>query len=60
MKRKIEVSTPHLTITAVLNTRKALTRDEVERARDHLADSLMRAAADVTYMQTPINRVKVK
>lgn len=59
MKRKIVVSTPEVTITAVINVTE-LTLGEVERVRDNLADSLMMAASGLTYRPTPLSRVKVK
>lgn len=59
MKRKIVVKTPHVTITAVLNSDKHLTRGEVEKARDALADMLMHTASGVMYMPTPISKIRV-
>lgn len=63
MKRTIRITTDAVTITATINTGARggpLTRDEVERARDELADALMHAASTVRYWPTPLNRVRVK
>jgi chloramphenicol 3-O-phosphotransferase len=60
MKRRIEVRTEHLTIVATLDVGKALSRDEVESARDDLADRLIMAAHDVLYAGVPINRVRCR
>lgn len=62
MKRTIEVRTGAITITATIDSSKrarTLTRDEVEEARDGLADDLMRAATHVRFFEVPLNRVKV-
>lgn len=59
MKRRIQVSTPSLKITATIDT-FALTRDEVESVRDSLADDLMRVASTLKWCGAPLNKVKVK
>jgi hypothetical protein len=61
MKRKIELITSHIRVTATIdNKRRALTRDEVERVRDELADDLMRAVSRVQWLGAPLSRVQVK
>lgn len=60
MKRKIDVAAYGLRITAVLDSGNRLTRDEVERVRDELADRLQEAASDLRYFPTPRNRVQVR
>jgi hypothetical protein len=60
MKRKIVVSTEHVTITAVLHSQKNLMREEIEAARDGLADDLMKAATNIRFMSTALSRVKVR
>lgn len=60
MKRKIEVRTPSISITATITTTNTLTRGEVESVRDDLADRLLEAAACVRYLGVPRNRVRVK
>ncbi len=62
MKRKIEVSTPEVKITAkiTVNGDRHLSRDEVEEIRDQLADRLQEAAAGLRYLGTPRNRVLVR
>lgn len=64
MKRSIEVRTGALRITATIDSGKirngALTRDEVERMRDELADRLQDAASGLIYDQVPRNRVLVR
>lgn len=61
MKRKVEVISDGIRITAVIDSnQKYLTRREVERARNHLADQLLVAAANVTYFKVPLSRVQVR
>jgi predicted NBD/HSP70 family sugar kinase len=61
MKRSIHVDAGGIRITATINSgNHRLTRDEVEAARDELADQLMRVASQVRYFDTPLSRVKVK
>jgi len=61
MKRKIVVTTPEISIVAVIRSNGcALMRDEVERIRDQLADRLQEAVADLVYLKTPRNRVTVR
>lgn len=59
MKRKIEVEAGAVRITARINSRY-MTRAEVERVRDTLADRLQEAAAELPYFRVPRNRVKVR
>jgi hypothetical protein len=61
MKRKIEVDAGAVRITAVIDSaHRYLTRDEVERVRDQLADRLQEAASGLVYFETPRNRVAVR
>lgn len=65
MKRSIEIRTNDdrgsISISAVIDTKNyPLSRDEVERVRDQLADDLMRAVGNVPYMGVPLSRVKVR
>lgn len=61
MKRKIELNAGRVRIVATLNTDGlGLTREEVERVRDDLADALQEAPARVRYLGIARSRVKVK
>lgn len=61
MKRKIEVQADGIRITAVIDSGSTrLSREEVEKARNDLADRLQTAAANVRYFNTPLNRVQVR
>lgn len=61
MKRKIQVKAGRVRITATINTDgRDLTRREVERVRDALADRLQDAASDLLYIGVPRNRVQVQ
>lgn len=61
MKRRIEVNAGNIRITATINSNgEHLTRDEVERVRDELADRLQAAAAALPYMGVSRNRVSVR
>jgi hypothetical protein len=61
MKRKVEVITSMVRISALINTKdEFMTRDEVEHLRDDLADKLQYVVSDLRYAHTPINRVIVR
>ena len=62
MKRCITVAADGLVIRATINTKGLLhlTRGEVERLRDDLADRLQVAAARLPYLNVPVNRVTVR
>ena len=60
MKRQIIVTTPDVRILVTIRTNGSLTRDEVERVRDQLADRLQDAAAGLIYFRTPRHRVTVR
>ena len=61
MKRKIIVTTPDISIVAVIRSNgHSLLRDEVECIRDQLADRLQEAVSDLIYLKTPRNRVRVR
>lgn len=61
MKRTIRVRADEVTITAMIDSRHlAVTRDEVEKIRDELADRLQAACSDLPYgAGCPRNRVRV-
>lgn len=61
VKRKIEVFAGDTRITAVFNSGKFLTRNEVEKVRDVLADKLQAACSELPYgIGCARNRVRVK
>jgi len=61
VKRRIDVKGGGVTVTAKIDTGDMnwLTRHEVERIRDQLADRLQEAVANVLYVGVPRNRVQV-
>jgi hypothetical protein len=61
MNRKIEVTAHGVRITATITTNgEGLSRNDVERIRDQLADRLVNAATGLLYIGTPLSRVKVR
>ena len=60
MKRRVAVTTPEVRIVATINTRGwLLTRDEVNRIGEQLADRLQEAASDLIYFKTARHKVRV-